>query len=159
MYIFIETQRPVKVEYQPNKLDLSNWDQNQQQQHQQSVSNYSMSKDGVQNLKSKFYEAQQHQQQPQNSSQFYNQPARSSNTNFSNQSQHQSPYQSDYEQHQAQFRNSASNSPQISKVRLHKLSSHDNYLFNNKNAVNVLRNVTNNENESNEADLIASSDL
>jgi hypothetical protein len=116
-----------------------------------------MSKDGVQNLKSKFYEAQQQQQQPQNSSHFYNQPARSSNTNFSNQSQHQSPYQSDYEPNQ--LRNSGSNSPQVSKVKLHKLSSHDNYLFNNKNAINVLRNVTNNDNESIEADLIASSDL
>ena len=44
-----------KLAYNPNKIDLAAWNQ-QQQAEQQINANYNVSKDGVHNLKQKFYQ-------------------------------------------------------------------------------------------------------
>lgn len=91
------------IEHNPNKIDLSAWNnQKYAQQQQQQTSQFSVSKDGVQNLKARFYEAAVSKPIVGYSSV---QPSLSSN-----------------------------------KIRVNKVSSHENYLFNNKNAQNVLNN-------------------
>lgn len=119
-----ETTKVSSLVYNPNKLDLTKWTQPNSPQPQQ-PGNFTVSKDGVESLKARFYD----------------------------------PYQQNYYQQQQQ-----ATSSQTQRVRPIKLSSHENYLFNNKNAVNALKNSTNQYYKSNRSDFydddnIAASDL
>lgn len=112
-------QKIASLSYNPNKIDLTNWThpRNQLNEHKSPVS---ISKDGIEGLKARFYEsARLHEDAP-------------------------------------------SQQPAVSKVKLNKLSSHQNYLFNNKNAQDALKNSTNqyynNQNYYDESN-IATSDL
>ena len=113
-----QQQKIASLSYNPNKIDLTNWThpRNQLSDHKSPVS---ISKDGIEGLKARFYEsARLHEDAP--------------------------PQQ-----------------PAVSKVKLNKLSSHQNYLFNNKNAQDALKNSTNqyyNQNYYDESN-IATSDL
>lgn len=125
-----ETTKVSSLVYNPNKLDLTKWTQpnSPSQQQQSNTANISISKDGVESLKARFYDPHQQQQQQQ---QYHHQQA------------------------------AVPSQPQ--RVRPIKLSSHENYLFNNKNAVNALKNSTNqyynNRSDFYDDDNIAASDL
>jgi len=109
-----------------------------------------MSKDGIENLKSKFYESASKSSMPPtyNTSTFYN-------TN--------NEFKSNYSANLNTNENRPQQGAQISKVRLNKLSSHENYLFNNKNNPNNPTQSSNNYDEynsrSNYDGSIATSDL
>lgn len=109
-----QQHQPQNLDYNPNKLDLNNWNAQVSQPQQTSSKTFSISKDGIQNLKAKFYE------QPKVNIVSNNDPKLFGNNNNNN-----------------------TNAPQISKVKLNKLSSHENYLFNSKNALNALKISTN----------------
>lgn len=108
--------------YNPNKLDLSAWNQQRLAEQQQAASQQpaNISKDGIQNLKAKFYESIVKSSEPTSLLAF-------------------NPHQSSI----MIGAPPSSSPPTISKVKLNKLSSHENYLFNNKNSQNALRNTTN----------------
>lgn len=135
------------LNYTPNKLDLSNWSSGGgdggSRSPQPNVVSFAMSKDGVESLKARLYDSSNSSISPIPFS-----PPQYHYHQQAQQQQHQQP-----------------------KQRV-KLSSHQNYLFNSKNAVNALKNSTNqyynnnnnnNNNRSdyynNYADNIAASDL
>lgn len=168
------------AEHTPNKLDLTAWDKKQQHQYQPVHHQPpSISKEGIQNLKSLLNETSHHINHSKtfaavspvsigqplhintssndlSSSSGYSQPNHhlsSSSTSLIknnlllNESQHNSE--------------SLSNRPQINRVKLNKLSSHENYLFNNRNALDALRNSAQFQQKQNQYydDSIATSDL
>ena len=95
-------------EHHPNKIDTSSWNSNKNQaqiQHQ----NYTISKDGVMNLKAKFYESAKHTDPKSYNLVAQHQPLRA------------------------------------------RLSSHENYLFNNKNSQNALKVSLGNNSKSSES--------
>ncbi len=168
------------VEHTPNKLDLRAWDKKQQHQqmHQQPPS---ISKEGIQNLKSLLNETSH---QINHSKTFaavspvsLGQPLHI-NTSSSNDLSTSSGY-SQPNHHQLSSSStsliknnlllnesqpnseSISNRPQINRVKLNKLSSHENYLFNNRNALDALRNSAQFQQKQNQYydDSIATSDL
>jgi hypothetical protein len=146
---------PQNYSHAPNKLNTNQFNpQSHPNENQSSISSYQMSKDGVENLKSKFYESAS---KSTTTTPLYKQPTFYS-TNNSN----------EYSNNYTTSLNFNDNKPQqagsqISKVRLNKLSSHENYLFNNKNNPNNQSQSNSNYDEynsrSNYDDSIATSDL
>lgn len=133
----------------PNKLNLNQFNPHSNET-QSSISSYQISKDGVENLKSKFYES---------ASKSTVTPTYST-TNLHNTN---NEYNNSYSGNLNLNENRHQQGTQISKVRLNKLSSHENYLFNNKNNPNNQTQSSYNNDEynsrSNYEGSIATSDL
>jgi hypothetical protein len=106
------TQSKIVFDTNPNKLDLSSWNKSQMAEYTKQPVN--VTKEGIQNLKSKYFEALKTETK--------------------------------------QTANSSQMQPQISKVKLNKLSSHENYLFNNKNSQTALAKYAAATNASNETE-------
>lgn len=140
--------KPIQQVAVPNKLNLNQFTapRNYQNENPQ-TSTYEMSKDGIENLKSKFYASATKPSSTYNPLPFYK--------NAGNENENQMNFGGNT------F--SDNKHPQISKVKLNKLSSQENYLFNSKNNPNF----NNNNNQSydeynsrlNYEDSIATSDL
>ena len=135
----------------PNKLNFNQFNAPSYPNESQS-SIFQMSKDGIENLKSKFYESASKSSAPAyNPIAFYNSNNENTN-NFSN----NFSYTENKPQHGISH---------VSKVKLNKLTSHENYLFNSKNNPNFSNQSQSNSNydefssRSNFDDSIATSDL
>ena len=102
----------------PNKINFSQFNpQNYSNETHNQANNFQMSKDGIENLKNKFYESASKSTYTHNPLSFYSTP------NSGN---------SGYDDNNKSYDNKQPVA-QISKVKLNKLSSHENYLFNSKN--------------------------
>jgi hypothetical protein len=111
---------------------------------------FHMTKDGIQNLKSRIFESSKSNYYVEPNNIQHNKPH-----HFSNQTHH-------YYENQVDD-NEVNNINRVSKIKLNKLSSHENYLFNNKNSMNAIVNSSNDFNQKyNQSyfdDSIATSDL
>ena len=112
-----------------------------------------VSKDGIQNLKARFYETpsskpDQNYQSLSIQSSYQDSSSSSSHPSYNLINKFESSSNNQFEMPYNQ-------SPQVNRVKLNKLSSHENYLFNSRNAVQAMKNQTNYYND----DSIAASDL
>ena len=135
----------------PNKLNLNQFNPHSNET-QTSISSYQISKDGVENLKSKFYES---------ASKSTATPTYSTTNLHNTNNEYNNNYSANLNLNLNENRHQQGT--QISKVRLNKLSSHENYLFNNKNNPNNQTQSSYNKDEynsrSNYEGSIATSDL